>query len=177
MVDQARRKKLVFHLRQLSVGIISNDQFENSIMDEITSGWLPEQYYRSEYAKSDDPIVIPMLELCWGLYDDTRKHKLINSDRLPDESLKTIARCILFLRSDKSYEWPRFDTGSYSYKFSFKDFIFAIFTFGYTFRKKRIVQKQLLKDYQNLGDYDYWPFLRKYDYTSKLEKQPFLNPQ
>jgi hypothetical protein len=58
MVDKERRKKLAFHLRQLSVGLTSNDDFESSIADEVSDGWLPEQYYRSKQVKSklDDPI-------------------------------------------------------------------------------------------------------------------------
>ena len=58
MVDKERRKKLAFHLLQLSVGLTSNDDFESSIADEVFGGWLPEQYYRSKQVKSklDDPI-------------------------------------------------------------------------------------------------------------------------
>jgi hypothetical protein len=63
MVDNDRRKKLALHLRRLSVGVISNDEFEDSIMADITDGWLPEQYHRSKKAKLNDPIIILMLEL------------------------------------------------------------------------------------------------------------------
>jgi hypothetical protein len=90
-------------------------------MYDVTDGWLPEQYYHSKEAKSDDPIIQPMLELCWGLYDDTRQHKLTKSDELPQEALKIIARCILFLHSDREYEWPYFDTNNPLLKFSLKD--------------------------------------------------------
>lgn len=41
-------------------------------MDDVTNGWLPEQYYKSKEAKFDDKIIQPMLELCWGLYDDEK---------------------------------------------------------------------------------------------------------
>src|SRR6476620_3474511 len=101
MVDIERRKKLAFHLRHLSVGLITNDEFEGAIIEEVSDGWLPEQYYRSKKAKmeDEDPIIRPMLELCWGLYDDTREHAV----QLPSDSLKIIARCILFLRSKKEY--------------------------------------------------------------------------
>ena len=79
-------------------------------MDDVTSGWLPEQYYRAKQAEFDDAIIIPMLELCWGLYDDTRRHKLIGNDELSKEALNSIKRCILFLHSDLEYEWPSFDS-------------------------------------------------------------------
>ena len=78
MVDKERRRKLAFQLRQLSVGLTTNDDFEEAVMEDVSDGWLPEQYCRSKLAKSnnDDPIIKPMLELCWGLYDDTKNHKL-----------------------------------------------------------------------------------------------------
>jgi len=177
MIDHQRRKRLAFHLRHLSVGLISNDQFEGHLMDDVTHGWLPEQYYRSKQAKFDDPIVIPMLELCWGLYDDTREHKLIRADQLSKESLKIIARCILFLHSDKEYEWPYFDTNNPLFRFSLKDFVIAILTLGTNYRNKRLEQEQSFKDFQRLGDYDYWPFFKKIDYAEQLDKQPFLNVQ
>lgn len=45
MVDIERRRKLALHLRHLSVGLISNDDFEDNLMDDVTNGWLPDQYY------------------------------------------------------------------------------------------------------------------------------------
>jgi len=107
MIDTFRRKKLAFHLRQLSVGLTSNDDFENAVTEDVSDGWLPEQYYRSKLSKNDDdPIIRPMLELCWGLYDDTRNHKLVKGDALSNESLNIISRSIMFLRSDQEYKWP-----------------------------------------------------------------------
>jgi hypothetical protein len=123
MIDKERRKKLGFHLRQISVGLITNDDFEEAIGDDVTDGWLPEQYYRSKRAKFDDPVILPMLSLCWGLYDDTRRHKLIGKDALNPEAKKVIARCILFLRSDREYEWPFFDTNNPLFHFGIKDIL------------------------------------------------------
>jgi len=44
MVDTERQKKPAFHLRHLSVGLITNDDFEERVMDDLTDAWLPEQY-------------------------------------------------------------------------------------------------------------------------------------
>ena len=88
MVDRERRKKLAFHLRHLAVGLISNDEFEDYVTDDVTFGWLPEQYYRSKEAKFDDQIIRPMLELSWCLYSDLKEHKLTGNDRLSEEALK-----------------------------------------------------------------------------------------
>jgi hypothetical protein len=155
MIEKERRKKLAFHLRHLSVGLISNDTFEMAITDDVSDGWLPEQYYRSKKVKDEkeDPIVKPMLELCWGLYDDTRRHKLLKSDKLTDDALKIIARCILFLLSDKEYEWPYFDTSNPLLKFSFQDLILSILTIGHHYRNKREEQIISYYEWQKAGDY------------------------
>ena len=177
MVDKERRKKLALHLRHLSVGLITNDDFEGAIMEDVSDGWLPEQYYRSEKGKSesDDAIIRPMLELCWGLYSDTRKHKLTNSDKLTDEALKIIARCILFLHSDEEYKWPYLSNNNPLLTFSLKDLILSILTLGHHYRNKREEQAISYYEWQKLGDYDVWPFFKKSEYEKQLKKQPFLN--
>lgn len=179
MVDKERRRKLASHLRHLSVGLISNDDFEEAIMVDVSEGWTPENYYRSEKAKSDndDPIIKPMLMLCWGLYNDTRNHKLVKSDELTKDAMKIIARCILFLHSDREYEWPYFDTNNPLLKFSLKDLILTILTLGHHYRNKKEEHLISYYEWQKLGDYDVWPFFRKADYQDQLKIQPFLSGQ
>jgi|SRR6185312_2446578 len=175
MIDRERRKRLAYHMRQLSVGSVSNDGFESDILDDVTYGWLPEQYYRSTYARTDDPVIVPILEVCWGLYDDTRHHHLVGSDRLSPESLKIIAHCILFLHTDLEYEWPAFDTRSPIFSFSLVDFLICLLTLGQNFRTKRKAQYLAYEAFKKTGDFDYWPFYRKSDYDNHLTKQPFLS--
>jgi len=179
MIDKERRKKLALHLRHLSVGLISNDEFEEAVMDDVSDGWLPEQYYRSKRAKSDndDPIIKPMLELCWGLYDDTRNHRLVKSDELTNDALKIIARCILFLHSDREYEWPYFNTNNPLLQFSLTDLILSVLTLGHHYRNKREEHIISYYEWQKLGAYDVWPFIRKSDYEVQLTKRPFLSGQ
>jgi hypothetical protein len=175
MIDKERRKRLAYHMRQLSVGITSNDGFESDTMDDVTQDWLPEQYYRSTYAKKDDAVIVPILELCWGLYDDTRNHKLKGPDCLSPESLKIVARCILFLHTELEYEWPFFDTKSPIFSFSLLDFLVCLLTLGQNFRNKRKAQLVSYEAFKKTGNYDYWPFYRKSDYDFQLTKQPFLS--
>lgn len=177
MVDQARRKKLALHLRHLSVGLITNDDFEEVLGDDVTDGWLPDQYHRSKEAKNDDGIIQPMLELCWGLYDDTRKHKLVKSDALTKDALKIIARCILFLHSEREYEWPYFNTNNPLLRFSLQDLILTILTLGHHYRNKREEHLISYYEWQKLGDYEVWPFFRKADYEEQLKSTPFLSGQ
>jgi hypothetical protein len=174
MVDIERRRKLALHLRHLSVGLISNDDFEERLIDDVTNGWLPEQYYKSKDAKFDDKIIQPMLELCWGLYDDTRNHKLRGSDKLPELSLKIIARCILFLQSDKEYEWPYFDTNSPLVKFSLGEVILTILSLGQYYRDVKKHQEKAFQEFQKLGNFEIWPFINQNDYNEQLKLQLFL---
>jgi hypothetical protein len=172
MIDIEKRKKLAFHLRQIAVGLTTNVDFEIAVAEEIIDGWLPEQYYRSKSAINDDLIILPMLELCWSLCDDTRRHKLIGSYKLSAEGLKVIARCILFLNSNQEYRWPYFNVKP---NFSLIDFLFAIFTLGYNLKSKRHEQEQLYLEWQRIGYFDVWPFFSQADYESQLKLQPFLN--
>lgn len=174
MVDNERRQKLALHLRHLTVGLISNDEFESNLIEEVTNGWLPEQYYRAKEAKFDDKIIQPMLELCWGLYDDTRNHKLLRTDKLPEEALKIIARCILFLRSEQEYQWPYFDQNNPLLKFSLGEIIITILSFGQYYRDIRKEQKIAFEEFKKLGNFDLWPFINKEDYELELKSQPFL---
>lgn len=173
MVDRERRKKLALHLRHFSVGLITNDEFEEAIMDEVSNGSYLHHYYQTEEAKNTDPIILTMLEYCWLLYDDTKNHKLTRSYKLSDKDLKIIARCILFLHSENEYEWPYFDLINPSIKASFKESLLSFLTFG-IYQTKKDEQLPSYEEWKKLGHYDVWPFFKKTDYEYQLRKQPFL---
>jgi hypothetical protein len=174
MVDTERRKKLAFHLRQLSVGLITNDDFEERVINDVTKGWLPEQYYRAKEAKSDDQIIMPMLELCWSLYSDTKRHKLTGRYKLTDKQLKDIARYILFLHSDLEYEYPYMDVTNPLIKFSFKDLLLTVLTLGQNIRDEQRKREQEIEEIKVKGDIEVWPFFLQQDYEAQLKKHPFL---
>jgi hypothetical protein len=175
MVDKERRKTLAYHMRQLSVGRISNDGFEGAILDDVTHGWLPEHYHRSTFAKTDDLVIVPILEQCWCLYSDLRHHKLEGPDQLSTESLKVIARCILFLHTELEYEWAKFDGKNPIFSYSLLDFLISLLTLGQNFRNKRKAKLIEYEAFKNAGDFDYWPFFRRVDYENQLTRQPFLS--
>ena len=175
MIDKDRRKKLAYHLRHLSIGLITNDEFEDYITDDVTFGWLPEQYYRAKEAKLDDAIIRPMLELSWCLYSDLKEYKLKGHNKLDEKQLKDIARFILFLHSDSEYEWPYIDPTSPFIRFSFKDIILSVITFGQHFKDKKIERENEFAEMQKAGDFDYWPFISKEQYEEQLNHQPFLS--
>lgn len=137
MIDKARRKQLAFYLRQLSVGNITNDDYEKNIRKHISYGWLPEQYYRAKQAATDDHAFVPILDMSWGLYSDLKKHYLKGGYELNNEQLNVIARCILFLQSDLEYEWPEHKISIA--RISLVDWLLTIVTLGY--RMKQLAKK------------------------------------
>lgn len=177
MVDNYRRKKLALHLRHLSTGQISNDDFEERITEYVTYGWLPEQYYRSKESKTDDQVIRPILELSWGFYNDTHNQKLKGKYNLSDEQRKEIARFILFLHSDLEYDWTYVDVTNPLMRLSFTDILKSIFTLGQHYRDLKIKHKEEFELMKKTGDFDFWPFKTEHEYTQQLAKQPFLNRQ
>jgi hypothetical protein len=177
MIDKLRRKRLALHLRHLATGQITNDDFESSVVDEVTYGWLPEQYYRAKEAKSDDQVIQPILEFSWTLYDDLNQHKLTKQHQLPQEQLKDIARYILFLHSDLEYRWPYLDVTSPIIKFNLKDLLVFLLTLGHNYRKRVKQRQEELEQLKQQGAFSLWPFYSQEEYRDQLGKQPFLNGQ
>jgi phenylacetate-coenzyme A ligase PaaK-like adenylate-forming protein len=87
---------------------------------------------------------------------------------------KEIARLILFLRSDFEYEWDYVDITSPVLRFSFKEILQSILTFGKYYRDQRLTREQEIEDMKKKGDFEYWPFKTKEQFEKQLEHQPFL---
>ena len=174
MIDIERRKKLALYLRQLATRQITNDDFESLVMDDITYGWLPEQYYRAKESKTDDKLIRPVLEYAWCLYSDLENHKLVGKFKLTEFQEKEIARMILFLHSEQEYTWDYVDMTNPSVRFSFSEMLQSILTLGKYYRDQRMTREKQLEEMKRNGDYEYWPFKTKEDFEKQLERQPFL---
>jgi len=179
MVEKERRRKLALHLRHFAAGLTTNDEFEDRVTDDVSFNWLPEQYYRSKKAQSDDPAIRPMLELGWCMYSDLERHKLTGSRKPTDEERKRIACWILFLHSDLEYEWPCMDMVNPFLRRPFIEDLLNIFTLGLYYllfqkTKCEAEAEQELEAFKSAGDYDYWPFISKVQYEEELKNQPFL---
>ncbi len=177
MVDKDRRKKLALHLRQLSTGQLSNDDFEERVTEDITYGWLPEQYYRAKECKNDDAIIRSILEFSWCLYNDTYNHKLIGEHKLSDLQIKEIARFILFLQSDLEYEWTYIDLTNPLMRFSFTDLLKSILTLGIHYKEMKLKREEEFELMKKSGDFELWPFKTQAEYEFQLTKQLFLTGQ
>jgi hypothetical protein len=177
MIDIERRKKLAYHLRQLSVGLISNEEFEERIMDDVTYGYLPEQYYRAKEAENDDSVIRPILEFSWCLYNDTYNHRLKGNHKLSDTQISEIARWILFLHSDYEYDWTYVDFTNPVIRFSFKDILKSIMTFGQHYRELNLKREEEFELMKQSGDFEYWPFKTKSDFEGQLKKPSYLKKE
>ena len=90
MIDRDSRNVVAEAIRALAAGIITNDEFE---------GRLP--------TRSQDPAVYELFSSgAWFLYDDLHEHRLAGRYRLRPEARAEVARWVLFLKTDREYEWP-----------------------------------------------------------------------
>ena len=89
MIDRSARNRLAELLRALASGLITNDEFEDSIPD------------------SDDEAIVEVFSNGgWLLYSDLKEYKLKGKDALESVVKKDVARWVLFLKSDCEYKWP-----------------------------------------------------------------------
>jgi hypothetical protein len=173
MVDNKRRKILAHHLRQLSIGLINGDDFEELVMTDIANGYLPDDYYLSSKSKNDDGAIRPILEYSWCLYDEL-DNRLTGKNKLDEYQLKEIARLILFLHSGQEYEWDYVDITNPVLRFSFKDIMKSIMTLGKHYKEKILTIEQAFEEMKKKGDFEYWPFRTKEQFEIQLTNQPFL---
>jgi len=89
MIDRGARNKLAELLRNLASGMISNDEFEESI---------PES--------EDKAIYEVFFNGGWCLYSDMKEYKLKGKDALEKVVKKEVTRWVLFLKSNYEYAWP-----------------------------------------------------------------------
>ncbi len=147
MIDRAERDHLAHRLRLLSAGQITNDEFEDSLR-----------------LSSEDPAIWRIFsDGAWYLYDDLHEYKLVGKNRLSKEVKHNVARVILFLKSDREFEW-----GEPPWYIKTAITILGLFTFGFVSRHyyKHLRAKQ--------GDFQVWPYIRKEDLEADLKKPPFL---
>jgi hypothetical protein len=147
MIDRVKRDHLAHRLRLLAAGQITNDQFEDSL----------------DFRSKDRAIWRTYWDGAWPLYDDLREHKLTGKDRLTDETKREISRVILFLKSDREFEWKEIP-----WLVSVPVGILGFLTFGYL---SRLFYRHT---WGKQADTSIWPYYRQSDLEADLSKQPYL---
>jgi hypothetical protein len=146
MIDREARRQVSELLRHLVCGQITNDEFEDRLPDG-----------------SSDRAVREISSEAWYLYSDLLEHRLVGKQRLGHEVRTNVARTILFLQSDREYEWPEWLLGS-----RLLSVLVRLLTLGLLGRGPRV-------RYEEAGDIRVWPFLRRADYEAALEAPPYLS--
>src|SRR5271170_4935429 len=90
MTDKSARTKFAELIRQLAAGLITNDQFEDRLPQNVDHA-IHEVYFNG----------------VWGLYSDLYEYRLVGKHSVPKEARRVLGRFILFLKSDLEYKWPR----------------------------------------------------------------------
>jgi hypothetical protein len=98
MIDRPARKELARWIRRLACGACSIDEFERSTEGLLTA---PETF-NPDTDRGLNAVWCEIILLC----DDTRSGHFRGAHRLPRETRRGLARCVLFLHSDQEYEWP-----------------------------------------------------------------------
>ena len=144
MIDAIARTQLAEAIRALASGVITNDEFET----RVPRGSL-------------DPAVQEIfLSGPWQLYSDLRTHKLSGQHRLPDLARPEVSRWVLFLKSSRPYDWPR-----YAGPQGLLWLISSLLTFGLfgIIRRRRLAHH---------GDLSVWPFIHRKHFEAALAARP-----
>ena len=137
MIDRAGRAALAEHLRRLASGRLTNAEFDSVRLDH-----------------SDDEALVAIGDAGWSLYDDFFVYRLRGRRALKPETLDVVGRCILFLDSDLTYEWP-------ARRPTVKSVLLTVLTFGRWLRRDR-------RRWEASGPHHVWPFFRESDYQRAL---------
>ena len=133
-----------------------NRDIAADLLRQFTEGSLSNQEYEKKYPRSkDDPALWEIYVQVWFFYSDLKTHKLAGKHAPNEEQRAFLERCILFLKSDYEFQWPR-------QRFRPWDGILRLLGF------KRTLKRQDESE-MSIGDKDVWPFLKKAQYEEMAE--------
>jgi len=146
MVDREARDRAALLIRRLAAGHITNDEFEDA---------LP--------LDSDDPAIWAVFEEgAWATYSDLHEHRLVGTHRLNRAERRHLAKCVLFLKSNAEYTWPRLTGLQWLFWL-----LAAFLTLGLASRVYRHLQSRS----PHAGA---WPFSSTREFDDALLHPPFM---
>lgn len=149
-MNRNHRDILAENLRHYLSGTITNFEF----MDRIKPIY-----------KSGDKGVRAVENVFWYCYDDLREHNNSGKHKLTEESENQIKRFILFLKSDKEYEW-----NDAKFIDSIK-WLLNLITFG--LYPKNLEETD--KSRYAIGDDQVWPFFSQDEFEKEIKDPKYLN--
>lgn len=139
MIDRNSRDKLALALRRYAAKRITNDELEDAM------------------GNSEDQAISAIQDMAWRLYSDMYCHRADGQHALTKDGRRTVARWLLFLRTDCEYSWPAYDFRQTENRLD--QFVMDLFTAGKSSKKRQ----QRWLDFVAAGDFEVWPFLNQRD--------------
>jgi len=136
MIDRESRNKLAEEVRHFVEGFNTNFAYDDIVYNINTK----------------DICVIEIRDNIWLTYDDLRQHKMEGKWALTNEQMDTIKRCIVMLKSDVEYKWPKWPL----YYKVIRPFVWLL-SLG-------CLTKSLDSHFNGNGDLNTWPFLSATEY-------------
>jgi hypothetical protein len=125
-------------------------------LQQFADGLLTNKEYEDRYPNSTvDPALREVRLQVWFLYSDVKTHTLTGKHGLSDENRIFVQRCILFLKSDCEFQWPR-------QRLRLWYPILCLLGFG------RVLKRRDGEAYKRCGDEAFWPFTNKAQYEQAL---------
>ena len=148
MIDQDQRTRLALLLRRLASGQLPAPDFEDL-------------YYDLQSAHPTDSAVREIAYFGWTLFGDW-DDRLTGRRAIDRDARRTIARCVLFLRTAREYPWP-----AHPPAFTWRDLV-SVVTFGLvTWRHPD------WKLWLQAVDHTVWPFAKVGDLAETTRSWPF----
>ncbi len=138
--ERLRRDRAIALLRAFAAGKLTNFEFEDRYDENLDPRPVREWEDRALWA---------LKTVAWYCYDDLSTHRLTGKHALTKEGKRSFARWILFLQTDRAYEWKQYDF------ISFHDRVLDWLTFGWWNRRQAAKFEAV--------DWDIWPFRREED--------------
>lgn len=145
-IDREARRRLAELSRHLAAGLITNDEFVDSVPTATERALHDIHFYG-----------------IWPLYDDLITHRMRGKWRLSPEGRAWVSRIILFLRSDLPYRYP-IATGLRAVPVM----LVSLLTLGW-------FGKYWLHRQRSGGDESVWPFFTREEYELAKAKPVYLN--
>lgn len=114
------------------------------------------------FSSKDLAIVEIWWRAAWPFYGDLIEHILTREYRVSDDERREIAKCVLFLKTDQEYQWPR-QTGLKN-SLMYLLWLFSLGRAGY--RAKKL--------FEAVGDLKASPFIRLKDLETARRRPPYL---
>lgn len=154
MIDEQARSKLAEASRWLISGLITNYQFDDRVLDD------------PQLLASRDPAVREIYSRgFWLMYDDMRQYRLRDRYRLSPQARCVATRCVLFLKSGASYDWPVLSRPA-----RFVLAILNLVTLG-------LAGLAYSAHARRGRDITYWPFTSRAQYNLALQSPVYLSGQ